>query len=220
MLITPIDTSALDAGATSTSSSTTTSTDPADMQDRFLTLLVAQLNNQDPMNPLDNAEMTTQMAQISTVTGIQQLNQTMTSLADQFSMLQVMQGASMVGRTVLTEGNQLSVADGVGSGSFELASTASNVTVQVVTAGGTVVDTLDLGTQAAGRHSFAWDASSYAGDTSTLLFQVTATNGTSTVTATPLTQSTVLTAGSTDGSITLELDNGSTVSYSQIRAVL
>ncbi|MBX9833033.1 MAG: flagellar hook assembly protein FlgD, partial [Burkholderiaceae bacterium] len=45
-------------------------------QDRFLKLLVAQLNNQDPMNPLDNAQMTSQIAQINTVTGIQQLNET------------------------------------------------------------------------------------------------------------------------------------------------
>lgn len=50
--------------------------DPAAAQDRFLKLLVAQLNNQDPMNPLDNAQMTSQIAQINTVTGIQQLNQT------------------------------------------------------------------------------------------------------------------------------------------------
>jgi flagellar basal-body rod modification protein FlgD len=51
-----------------------TSNDPQAMQDRFLKLLVAQINNQDPLNPMDNAQMTTQMAQINTVSGIQQLN--------------------------------------------------------------------------------------------------------------------------------------------------
>lgn len=220
MLVTPIDTSALDAGASTTSTSAAKANDPSAMQDRFLKLLVAQLNNQDPMNPMDNAEMTTQMAQINTVSGIQQLNQTMTSLASQFSTLQVMQGASMIGRSVLTEGNKLTMAEGKGSGHFELAGTASDVTVQVVTAGGTVVDTLDLGTQASGRHSFEWDASNYTGDTSNLRFQVTATNGKSTVTATPLVQSKVVSAGSDSGAVTLDLQSGGTIPYSAIRAVL
>ena len=83
-------------------------------QDRFLKLLVAQLNNQDPMNPMDNAQMTSQMAQINTVTGIQQLNDTMKSMATQFSAMQMLQGASMVGRDVLIEGNSLSITNGVG----------------------------------------------------------------------------------------------------------
>ena len=60
-----------------TATKSNAATDPNAAQDRFLKLLVAQLNNQDPMNPLDNAQMTSQMAQINTVTGIQQLNQTM-----------------------------------------------------------------------------------------------------------------------------------------------
>src|SRR5256885_9077140 len=57
------------------------------------------------MNPMDNAQMTSQMAQINTVTGIQQLNKTMESMAGQFTAMQVLQGTQMIGRTVLTEGN-------------------------------------------------------------------------------------------------------------------
>ena len=67
------------------SATSNSTTDPAAAQDRFLKLLVAQLNNQDPMNPMDNAQMTSQMAQINTVTGIQQLNKTMESMAGQFT---------------------------------------------------------------------------------------------------------------------------------------
>ena len=62
--------------------------DPQAMQDRFLKLLVEQLKNQDPMNPMENAEMTSQIAQINTVTGIQQLNSTMSSITTQFNALQ------------------------------------------------------------------------------------------------------------------------------------
>ncbi len=95
--------------ATSTTASTSTAASDANAsQDRFLKLLVAQLNNQDPMNPMDNAQMTSQMAQINTVTGIQQVNETLKSMATQFSSLQVMQGTSMVGRDVLIQGNTLS----------------------------------------------------------------------------------------------------------------
>ncbi len=85
--------------ATGTNTASTTSTiDEA--QDRFLKLLVAQLNNQDPMNPMDNAQMTSQMAQINTVTGIQQVNETLKSLGAQFTAMQVLQGSSMVGHDV------------------------------------------------------------------------------------------------------------------------
>jgi len=80
--------------ASAASSSALSSTTPQQQQDRFLKLLVAQLNNQDPMNPMDNAQMTTQIAQINTVSGIQQLNDTIKTLAAQYTSMQVMQGAA------------------------------------------------------------------------------------------------------------------------------
>jgi len=97
-------------------------TSTADMQDRFLKLLVAQINNQDPLSPMDNAQMTSQMAQINTVSGIQQVNQTLTSMAAQFSAMQVLQGAALVGHNVLTAGNTL-VTDpntGMAGGAIDL----------------------------------------------------------------------------------------------------
>eukprot|EP01036_Dinobryon_divergens_P015923 gene15923-21576_t len=122
MFIQPIDTTSLGTAVGSTTGTATKNNmDPAASQDRFLKLLVAQLNNQDPMNPLDNAQMTSQIAQINTVTGIQQLNQTMQSMASQFNSLQVMQGTALVGRNVLTEGSSLAVADKTGKGGFEAA---------------------------------------------------------------------------------------------------
>ena len=98
MILNPIGTTA----TTNTGASANATNDPAAMQDRFLKLLVAQLNNQDPMNPLDNAQMTTQMAQINTVTGIQTLNLTMQTMAEEFSTMQQIQGISLIGRSVLS----------------------------------------------------------------------------------------------------------------------
>ncbi len=173
-------TTAVNSGSSATGSSANSTTDPAAMQDRFLKLLVAQLNNQDPMNPLDNAQMTSQMAQINTVSGIQTLNQTMQSMAAQFATMQTLQGTQMIGRSVLAEGNKLSTSSGVSKGQFELSSAAADTRVEIVSPGGVVVGTVEMGAQEKGRQSFQWDSSKYAGDVSTLSFRVaaSATDGT------------------------------------------
>jgi len=199
---------------------TNANTDPAAMQDRFLKLLVAQLNNQDPMNPLDNAQMTTQMAQINTVTGLQQLNLTMQTMAEQFTTMQQIQGTSMIGRSVLSEGDHLAVADGMATGQFDLDSAATDVRVDIVTPGGVVVGSVDLGALGKGRGNFEWDASQYAGDTGSLHFVVNASTAEGAVNATPLTQSKVVATGSSAGALTLTLENGDTVNYANIRGVL
>lgn len=214
--------SATNASSATDSSSTKASaaTDPSAAQDRFLKLLVAQLNNQDPMNPLDNAQMTSQIAQINTVTGIQQLNQTMQSMSEQFNSLQVMQGTTLIGRNVMTEGSSLAVAAKAGKGGFELPSAATNVKIEVTTAGGQVVDTIDLGAKAAGRHTFDWDASKYTGATDALQFRVTAVNGATKLDSTALSLSKVTAAGAEDGQLKLTLANGKTINYSQIKALV
>ena len=143
------------SGTTGTSSSTsaTAKTDATASQDRFLKLLVAQLNNQDPMNPMDNAQMTSQIAQINTVSGIQQVNETLKGMSDQFASLQVLQGSSMVGRNVLIEGSKLSIQDGKASGAIDLTAQAESVKIEIVSPGGTVLDTINMGalTQGATR---------------------------------------------------------------------
>ena len=106
----------------SKSSTTTNATDTTATSDRFLKLLVTQLQNQDPLNPMDNAQVTSQMAQINTVTGIEKLNTTMSGMTDSFSQMQILQGASLVGHQVLLEGNKLAVdtSQGIGVGAVDL----------------------------------------------------------------------------------------------------
>ncbi len=196
----------------STTTTGTGQTSAQEQSDRFLKLLVAQLNNQDPMNPMDNSQMTSQIAQINTVSGIQQLNDTMKSMA-------ISQGPSMVGREVLTQGSQLSVSAGLGKGSLTLPTDADKVTVQVSTAGGQVLGTMQLGAMAAGTHNFEWNASGYTGTTPPV-FKVTAAMGGNSVDATPLMRSTVESVSADAGTINLHLKSGSTVAYSAIKAVL
>jgi flagellar basal-body rod modification protein FlgD len=206
--------------AASSTSSVNNSTDPAAAQDRFLKLLVAQLNNQDPMNPMDNAQMTSQMAQINTVTGIQQVNATLKSMADQFSSMQVMQGASMVGREVLVNGSNVTLNAGLAKGAMNLSGAADSVKVEIVTPGGQVLDTLNLGAQSAGQHSFEWATSSYA-DRTDLSFRVSASSTGQAVAATTQTQAKVVSANPSSTGLSLGLQGQTTpVAYSDVVSIL
>jgi flagellar basal-body rod modification protein FlgD len=156
-------------------------TSGTEIQDRFLKLLVTQMKNQDPLNPMDNAQVTSQLAQISTVNGIQQLNTTIQNLASSFMSSQSLQSAALIGRTVLTDGNTLKVADGVPAlGAVEFTRAADSVKVNIVGAAGNIVRQLDLGPQPAGAAGFQWDGLDDGGAkvaAGTYAFQVSATSG-------------------------------------------
>lgn len=133
----------------------TTSVD--DAQNRFLKLLTTQLKNQDPLNPMDNAQMTSQLAQISTVDGIERLNATLQKMLDGTADAQTMQAAALVGRGVLVPGASLQLAQGVAVGGMELSGSADAVSVAIKDANGLVLRTLNLGALGAGTHGFTWD---------------------------------------------------------------
>jgi flagellar basal-body rod modification protein FlgD len=215
--------SATAAGASAASAgtpgaTTTRADDSAGSADRFLTLLVAQLENQDPLNPMDNAQVTSQMAQISTVTGIEKLNQTMQAMSTSNLQSQTLQGAAMLGRNVLMEGKRLSVAaDGKPQGVFELAGAASSVKVEILSAGGAVIDTLDLGALEAGRHDFDWTAK--AGAVAGENFRVSAKAGQADVSTTTLVRDRVDAVVTGADTLTLELSRFGSVPFEQIRIV-
>ncbi|MBB1632608.1 flagellar hook assembly protein FlgD [Cupriavidus sp. UME77] len=136
----------------------------ADLQNNFLTMLVTQMNNQDPLNPMDNSQLTSQLAQISQVSGMQTLNTTLNSLLSQVSASRAMDSAALIGHTVMVPGNATTVASGVpGQIGVDLPSTADAVTVQVVDANGNVVRNINMNGQTAGVHDIAWDGKNDAG---------------------------------------------------------
>ena len=202
---------------TSSSGSGTTS---AEMQDRFLKLLVAQINNQDPLNPMDNAQMTTQMAQINTVSGIQQLNDTMKSMSSQFTAMQVLQGTALVGHDVLIPGNTLwrNATTGMSGSAFDLGGSASQVQIEILSPAGAVLDTISSGAMQAGRNSFTFDASAY-GNYPSLNYRVTAVNDGKAVPATTYSTDRVLAVGTSNGALNLDLLSGQNVPYSKIAAI-
>ena len=204
----------------SKSSTTTNATDTTATSDRFLKLLVTQLQNQDPLNPMDNAQVTSQMAQINTVTGIEKLNTTMSGMTDSFSQMQILQGASLVGHQVLLEGNKLAVdtSQGIGVGAVDLSGSASSVKIQILDGSGSVIDTVDEGALEKGRHSFQWTVPSSV-DASKLTFKVVAANGSTAVSNTPLMVDSVNAVSNTDGTLNLELTNSGTTAYSKVKAI-
>ena len=150
----------------------TTSTDPAsalgtlassapssaDSEQRFLKLLVTQLNNQDPLNPLDNAQLTSQLAQMSTVSGIEKLNAAFQSLIAQSGSSQVLQSAALIGRTVLVPGNDLSLQQGAAVPfAVDLPSAADSVKVTITNAAGATVRSYDAGALPQGVKTLSWD---------------------------------------------------------------
>lgn len=147
--------------STSSTSSVGSTTSVQAQQDRFLKLLVTQMRNQDPLNPMDNAEITSQMAQLSTVTGIEKLNETLAA----FTKAQAFQSVDMIGHYVLAPGKHMDLASGTGLAGVELASAADDVTVKIFNSSGSLVRTLDLGELDAGVNAFTWDGKTDAGTT-------------------------------------------------------
>lgn len=151
--------SALTGGGAAVDSSATA----AGQQSRFLTLLVAQMKNQDPLNPVDNSQVTSQLAQISTVDGIERLNGTMKTVSGTMESSQAVQGAALAGRQVLATGNTLELAQGKGMGGFELSQAVDNLNIVISNATGTPVNHVALGPQQAGVNAFEWDGNTDSG---------------------------------------------------------
>jgi len=128
-----------------------------EMSDRFLKLLVTQLKNQDPMNPMENAELTMQLAQMSTVEGINKMNATLDGLAGQFRAGQALQGAALVGRQVMAQGDALALTAAGAAGGLGLDNAADSVRVRVMNDAGVVLRDLELGGMQAGFNRFVWD---------------------------------------------------------------
>ena len=132
-------------------------------EDKFLKLLVTQMKNQDPLNPLDNAQVTSQLAQLSTVTGVNKLNATLESLKSSYQSSEALQAASMIGHGVLTAGDTLALKDGNGMLGVELGSAADSVKITIRNGAGVAVHSIDLGAQAAGTLPLTWDGRDDAG---------------------------------------------------------
>nr|WP_286948957.1 flagellar hook assembly protein FlgD [Pseudomonas sp. UBA6718] len=134
-------------------------------KNEFLELLVAQLNNQNPLEPQENGEFIAQLAQFSQVEGIEKLNASMGSLLSGYQSSQALQASSLVGRKVIVPTEKAVVdTSETFKGSLVLPVTSSNVYVNVYDSAGKAVSRVNLGQQAAGNVSFMWDGKDSSGN--------------------------------------------------------
>ncbi|OGS98785.1 MAG: flagellar biosynthesis protein FlgD, partial [Gallionellales bacterium RIFCSPLOWO2_02_FULL_59_110] len=138
-----------------------------DTQDRFLKLLVTQMKNQDPLNPMDNAQITSQMAQLSTVTGIDKLHVTLQALSDSMSSNQSLQAATMIGHGVLVPGDGVDLGNGGGYGGIDLAQSSDAVNIAIYDQAGALVRNIHLGAQPVGLVNWQWDGKDNSGNSMT-----------------------------------------------------
>ena len=185
-----VSTSTVNSVLQQLSENKTSTTSTADqLGDRFMTMLVTQMQNQDPLNPMDNAEITSQLAQINTVKGIDSLNSTLQKLLSSYSDALSMQSSSLVGKNVLAAGNSLQLGDSGALAGVKLDGDADKVSIVISDAKGVKVAQEELGSQKAGVLDFAWDGTDANGTrlaNGSYQFSVQATQGANKVTTTAL----------------------------------
>jgi len=161
-----ITTDPIGALAPQTAADAVGSAGPTLGQDEFLQMLIAQLENQDPLNPQDATEFTAQLAQFSSLEQLISIQDGIQGLTESQTRSQRLGAAGLIGRDVVAEASQIPVtADGpLVQPSFVLAGNASDTTVTLLDPNGVSVGSLDLGALAQGEHAFQWDGTDAAGN--------------------------------------------------------
>jgi len=135
-----------------------------DKQD-FLTLLVAQLANQDPLNPMENTDFTSQLAEFSSLEQLTNISGGIDSLAEGSARQDLMSAVDFIGKDVRAEGESLSIEEGeISSMYFTLNEAAAEVHINIFDENGNIMRTEQLGSRAAGEHEYQWDGQDWAGN--------------------------------------------------------
>jgi flagellar basal-body rod modification protein FlgD len=148
------------------SSSSAAAKDPNSVEatkDTFLKLLVTQMQNQDPLNPMDNSQFTSQIAQLNTVQGINKLNSTVAALQTQLQASQNLQSTSFIGRTVLVPGSNFDLKNGSAQMGVDLTTASDSTMVQVKDLNGNVLRTFGIGAGVPGTNQISWDGKNKSG---------------------------------------------------------
>lgn len=191
----------------------------------FLTLLVTQLQNQDPLNPMDDTTFVAQLAQFSSLQELTNLNTGMTNLLTAVQGQEAIGAANFIGKTVTATGSSLEVSGSdVSAAEFTLPSNESDVKVYVTDSSGNVEYTKDLGTQSAGAQTFQWDGTNSNGSkvsdgTYNIAVYATSSSGSTSQIATTV-AGTVTGTENNNGTLQLILSDGRTVNFTDVQSVL
>ncbi|EOC0416298.1 flagellar hook assembly protein FlgD [Cronobacter malonaticus] len=210
--------------SSATAGSSLTGSNASDLQSSFLTLLVAQLKNQDPTNPMQNNELTTQLAQISTVSGIEKLNTTLGSISGQIDNSQSLAASALIGHGVMIPGSTiLTGKDTTTPFGVELQQAADKVTATVTDKSGKVVRTIEIGALSAGVHTFSWDGTMSDGTKApdgSYNVSIAASKGGTQLVAQPLNFALVNGITRSNGSNLLDLGTYGTTTLDQVRQII
>jgi flagellar basal-body rod modification protein FlgD len=192
----------------------------------FLTLMLAQLQNQDPTSPVDSNEFLSQLASLSEVQGINQLNTSFTALSSSLVSSQALQASSLLGHQAMVASStaSLSSAGGTISGAVSVPQTSSQVVLNIKNSAGVLVQSINLGAQSAGLADFSWNGQTSSGSaapagTYTLSAQVSGVSGGTAITT--LVSGTVnsVTMGSGSSGLTLNVAGLGSVPFSSVQQI-
>jgi flagellar basal-body rod modification protein FlgD len=154
---------AMQSADTQTTGKTTPSATDAMGKDAFLKIFLAQMQHQDPLNPMEGTEFTAQLAQFSSLEQLYNVNENLESLKGAEDDANRSDALNYIGKEIMAKGDQLSLGDaGSATGAFQIQESA-DCTVQVVDSAGNLVRSIPLGTLDAGQHTFDWDGLNSSG---------------------------------------------------------
>jgi flagellar basal-body rod modification protein FlgD len=206
-----------------TTTSSTSSTSAASQTQDFLTLLIAQIQNQDPTSPMDASTMTAQMSDLNMVQSMQSMNTSLTSLLSQMQAANFMTQASAIGHSPLVAGSTI---DYSGSGTVDMGANVvnalSDLKATITDSSGNVVNSVDLGAVQAGMTNFSWSGTDSSGNqlsagNYTVTLTGTTASGATDSTSTAYVASPVATVSkASDGTINFNLANGQVVAANSV----
>lgn len=192
-------------------------------QDRFMKLLVTQMKNQNPLKPLDNAEVTSQLAQITTVTGIEKLNSTLKLLVSDIESSRTAEAASLIGHNVLVPGKSLALENNIALGGVDLPQAVDKLSITISdSTTGAVVHTIDRTAQPAGVSTFTWDGITDNGTQAAngnYSFTVSARQGDKDIKVNPLMLESVKSVSRGEHDAILDMGKAGLVNYADVKKI-
>jgi flagellar basal-body rod modification protein FlgD len=188
--------------------------------------MLAQLKNQDPTSPVDSNEFLQQLASLSEVQGITQLNTSFSTLSNSLVSSQALQASSLLGHQALVTSStaNLSSAGGTVNGAVSVPQTSAQVVLNITNSAGVLVQSIDLGAQSAGLADFTWNGQTSSGTTApagayTLSAQVSGVSGGTAIGT--LVSGTVdsVTMGSGSTGLTLNISGLGSVPFSSVQQI-
>ncbi len=194
-------------------------------QDDFMKLMLEQLRNQDPFKPTENGEFIAQMAQFSTVTGIEEMQKSLAELANSLGNYQALQSAGLVGHSVLVPSDTFSLdEDNTLEGVFEIESSTGNAIANIYSDEGELVRQINLGIHPAGENPFSWDGTLENGtraEPGSYTIAVTHGSGENTVAADVMIKQKIdsVNFSTSNGEIILNTADGQSLKFSEVRQI-